>query len=191
MTSALSRRDDFRSSGDSPSGAATGRRDYLSVVTANPTRLSGLGTTATPLGNSTGTRTSLFAASNARTDLFAAIDEALRISQELVESGEASPIDRQTLEFAIKNIEPMAISMWLPPPLALPLQRGGIGFEWHSHGLNVELRFRGPFDVYAVVEDADGEVESFRGSDPLFIKRISRIDPPLQAFGTIAKIPGD
>jgi hypothetical protein len=52
------------------------------------------------------------------------------------------------------------------PPLVHPLQLGGVSFEWHDAGLNIEIRFRGPQDIFVVIEDARGEVAEFMGKDP-------------------------
>nr|WP_294551640.1 hypothetical protein [uncultured Rhodopila sp.] len=41
-----------------------------------------------------------------------------------------------------------------------------MGAEWHERGVNIELRFRRVFDVYAVIEDARGIVPDFHGRDP-------------------------
>jgi hypothetical protein len=54
----------------------------------------------------------------------------------------------------------------LDVPLISPMRRGGLSAEWHERGMNIELRFRGPRDVYAVIEDARGAIEDFRGRDP-------------------------
>jgi len=51
-------------------------------------------------------------------------------------------------------------------PLVHPLQLGGVSFEWHDAGLNIEIRFRGPQDIFVVIEDARGELPEFMGKDP-------------------------
>lgn len=64
----------------------------------------------------------------------------------------------------------------LPAPLITPLQGGGLGAEWHEWGLNIELRFRPHEDsasyrrVYALIEDAHGEIGSSYNYDNDFSK---------------------
>ena len=99
-------------------------------------------------------------------DAFAAvIREAIELAASLSEEGEFAPINRQTYEYAIKSLLPLVGAFALPAPLLLPLENGGIGAEWHDRGLNIELRFRAPYDVYAVIEDARGTVEPLHGRD--------------------------
>ncbi len=45
-------------------------------------------------------------------------------------------------------------------PLLTPLQGGGLGAEWHAFGLNIELRYRGPYDTYVLIEDVRGRLET-------------------------------
>jgi hypothetical protein len=78
---------------------------------------------------------------------------------------EGDPVDSQTLQYAALSLSPLITFLELPTPLILPLQNGGIGAEWHASGMNIELRYRKPYDVYAVLEDARGATP-FRGRDP-------------------------
>jgi hypothetical protein len=94
-----------------------------------------------------------------------ALNEALALNFAMVDAEDGDPLDNQTLQYAIQSLLPLIASLELPTPLILPLQAGGIGAEWHICGMNVELRFRKPYDVYALVEDARGGT-SFRGRDP-------------------------
>lgn len=92
--------------------------------------------------------------------------EAIDLSAVLVANDEAIGINPQTLEFASQTLLPLVVSLALAPPLILPLQNGGIGAEWHSAGMNIELRFRRPFDVYAMIEDSQGVTPTCHGRDP-------------------------
>jgi hypothetical protein len=102
-----------------------------------------------------------------RIDKFAeAVNEALELSNTMAASEESDPLDEQTFLYAIQSLVPLIMSLKLPPPLILPLQSGGIGAEWHTGGMNIELRFRKPYDIYAVFEDARGAIEPFHSRDP-------------------------
>jgi hypothetical protein len=94
-----------------------------------------------------------------------ALSEALELNATMVEAEEGDRIDDQTLQYAVQSLVPLIASHELPAPLILPLQNGGIGAEWHTSGMNIELRFRKPYDVYALLEDARGNTP-FHGRDP-------------------------
>lgn len=93
------------------------------------------------------------------------LSDALKLNATMLDADEADPIDNQTLQYAVQSLLPLIASLELPALLILPLQNGGIGAEWHASGMNIELRFRKPYDVYALLEDAQGTT-SFRGRDP-------------------------
>jgi hypothetical protein len=99
-----------------------------------------------------------------------ALRDALELSDTMIADEAGEPIDNQTLIYAIQTLEPLVMSLKLPPPLMLPLQNGGIGAEWHTSGMNIELRFRKPYDVYAVLEDAQGAVPQYHGRDPHLVQ---------------------
>jgi hypothetical protein len=83
-----------------------------------------------------------------------------------LEMAAADEIDQPHLEIwksALLKILPYA--SLITAPLVHPLQLGGVGLEWHDHGMNIELRFRGEDDVFAVIEDARGELQEFYGRD--------------------------
>jgi len=95
-----------------------------------------------------------------------ALTDALELSDTMVAAEEGDPVDHQTLLYAIQSLVPLVVSLKVSPPLILPLQNGGIGAEWHTSGMNIELRFRKPYDIYAVLEDARGAIEPFHSRDP-------------------------
>ena len=97
--------------------------------------------------------------------LFEAVRDAILLNGEMLAAEEGDPLDSQTLQYALQSLAPLIISLRLPPPLILPLQGGGIGAEWHTSGMNIELRFRKPYDVYALLEDARGTTP-YHGRDP-------------------------
>jgi len=94
-----------------------------------------------------------------------ALRDACELSNAMIAEGEISPIDFQTLHYATQSLLPLVGSLKLPPPLILPLQNGGIGTEWHAFGMNIELRFRKPYEVYAVFEDARGVISPYHDRD--------------------------
>jgi hypothetical protein len=91
--------------------------------------------------------------------------DAIELSKTMVAEDEAAPINDQTYFYAFSVLAPFIIDMELPVPLILPLQNGGIGAEWHDHGMNIELRFRNPYHIYAVLEDARGVIPPLHGRD--------------------------
>ncbi len=104
-----------------------------------------------------------------------ALRDALELSDTMIADEAGDPIDNQTMIYAIQSLEPLFMSLNLPPPLVLPLQNGGIGTEWHTSGMNIELRFRKPYDVYAVLEDAQGAVPPYHGRDPHLVQSRSAL----------------
>ena len=60
------------------------------------------------------------------------------------------PHGQATVDYAVQSLLPIIKRYKLPAPLMLPLQNAGIGFERHTGGMNIELRFRKPYQVYAV-----------------------------------------
>lgn len=108
------------------------------------------------------------AVSNAKTEAFSnTIREVVELSNAMVVEGEGDEIDLYVLQYAVQSLSPFIVALSLAPPIMLPLRNGGIGAEWHDHGMNIELRFRRLFDVYAVVEDIRGIVPAYHGRDPL------------------------
>jgi hypothetical protein len=99
-----------------------------------------------------------------------AVNEALELSNTMVASEESDPLDYQTFVYAIQSLVPLIAALKVPSPLILPLQSGGIVAEWHTGGMNIELRFRKPYDIYAVLEDARGVIEAFHGRDPDLVR---------------------
>jgi hypothetical protein len=99
-------------------------------------------------------------------EFYLALSEAREISRAMVSEEDARPMDKQTVAFAVQSLLPIIKQYKLPPPLILPLQNAGVGVEWHIGGMNIELRFRGPYHVYAVLEDAQSAIPEYHGRDP-------------------------
>jgi len=104
--------------------------------------------------------------------------DALRHHAAMLYEGEIDPIDVQTWQFAWQSLSGIAETYDLVPPLIAPLQGGGVGVEWHDRGLNIELRFRAPYKVYAAIEDARNSIEPWSDFDPFF----SHVLPALQSL---------
>jgi hypothetical protein len=101
--------------------------------------------------------------------LATAIIEALTEGRCMAEDGELEPPDADTWNAACRALTAFLAGPFaeaLDVPLISPMRRGGLSAEWHERDMNIELRFRGPRDVYAVIEDARGAIGDFRGSDP-------------------------
>jgi hypothetical protein len=99
-----------------------------------------------------------------------ALGDAIEVSETMVSEEEASPFDGQTFNYAVSVLAPLFIEMEIPAPLVLPLQNGGIGAEWHAFGMNIELRFRNPYHVYAVIEDVQLTIPRFHGRDSNLVR---------------------
>ena len=92
-----------------------------------------------------------------------AFDTAAELAAEMLAANEMDAADPVIWRFALESFLPFA---WLiSPPLVNPLQLGGLSCEWHEHGMNIEVRFRGVSDVFTIVEDALGEMPDFHGRD--------------------------
>jgi len=108
-------------------------------------------------------------------EFYSALDEARQLSRTMVAEDEAIPMDKQTVDYAVQSLLPIIKRYKLPPPLMLPLQNAGIGVEWHTAGMNIELRFRKPYQVYAVLEDAHGAIRDYHGPDPDLVRASSAL----------------
>lgn len=99
-------------------------------------------------------------------ELFDAFDSALDMALECAIADEMDPPKRDTWIFAWCILVIHTAAVPVPLPLLSPLQLGGLSAEWHTRGMNIELRFRGFNDVFVVIEDARNEVSEYHGRDP-------------------------
>lgn len=142
-----------------PAGEATTQLAVRQPLTVSPSRATG-------------------AAYDRLDALSAALLDALAEARSMAEDGEMEAPDADTW-----NAANLALTAFLAGPLAealdmpliSPMRRGGLSAEWHERGMNIELRFRGPHDVYAVIEDARGEIADFRGRDPHLMRAAGAI----------------
>ena len=98
-------------------------------------------------------------------DFALAFNEAVELSESMVSDDEGMPLNSQTWTYAAQELISIVSALDIPLPLMLPLQNGGVGAEWHDSGLNIELRFRNPYQVYAVLEDARGIIPELQDYD--------------------------
>jgi hypothetical protein len=99
-----------------------------------------------------------------RRELFEGLMAAADTAFELAAEDEADPPSASVWAYARVALERLGESV--STPMFTPLQLGGISAEWHEHGMNIELRFRGVQEVFVVIEDAKGELPDFHGPDP-------------------------
>ena len=75
------------------------------------------------------------------------------------DSYRARPVDPFCAAAAISFILDY-ISKWMPPPSAVPTNRGGVQLEWHCNGLDIEIEFASPSRLHFAFEDRrTGETE--------------------------------
>lgn len=97
-----------------------------------------------------------------------AMFESIDIMQEMVLADEIGLPDINIWRLALSKIGPYVGD--INPPLAYPLQLGGLSLEWHENGINLEIRFYSEDKIYVVVEDAKRDLEEFHGQDKGFLK---------------------
>lgn len=64
----------------------------------------------------------------------------------------ASAIDHDTLIFAV-DVLGQFLRPSLPEPQIVPTSQGGLQFEWHINGVDLEIEVREPFSVGLYFED--------------------------------------
>jgi hypothetical protein len=97
-------------------------------------------------------------------------NEAIDLSNAMTTEDEAAPLNIQTWTYAARELISLLLAFDVRLPLILPLQNGGIGVEWHERGLNIELRFRKPYQVYVVLEDARNVIPTLHDYDANFVQ---------------------
>jgi len=72
----------------------------------------------------------------------------------------AKPITKEKFNFAI-GLLGRTMRANTPTPIVIPMVRGGVQLEWHSHGINLEISIYSPRDVRIFAEDvrSDDSVE--------------------------------
>jgi len=64
-----------------------------------------------------------------------------------------SPIDHETLIFSI-DVLGQFLRPSLPEPQIVPTPHGGLQFEWHTNGVDLEIEVREPYAVGIYFEDS-------------------------------------
>ena len=79
----------------------------------------------------------------------------------------APPIDRAVAPYGLELLLTVSLPD-TPQPSVVPLSSGGVQFEWHCRGIDLEIEIPGP-GRYAVLYTRDGEdveLEGHRGDFP-------------------------
>jgi hypothetical protein len=64
----------------------------------------------------------------------------------------ARPINREIVLFALQLLcETMPTDT--PAPTVIPTNRGGVQFEWHTRGIDLEIEIQSPERIYVSYED--------------------------------------
>ncbi len=97
-------------------------------------------------------------------DFLLAFSIGLDCAKDMVADDAADPPNAQIWEHAIGAMADFA--GYVPVPLVLPLQLGGVSVEWHEHDIDLEILFRTDSSPYTVIDDVRAECSPFRGRDP-------------------------
>jgi hypothetical protein len=76
----------------------------------------------------------------------------------------AIPVDPATAQAAEALLMPL--SRGVPAPSFMPGPNGDAWAIWGEAGLSIEICFRGPDDIFAMIDDTWNEVEDFEDVDP-------------------------
>lgn len=91
----------------------------------------------------------------------------------------AVPVDENVVVFSL-TILPLIMGDATPPPQIVPTSEGGLQFDWHEGGIDLEVEIAGPFRIRAYFEDAHSveswEKEFTRDVGPL-ADAVRRLDP--------------
>jgi hypothetical protein len=101
------------------------------------------------------------------------------------------PVRPRVLAFALSSLSRfVSIS---PAPSFSPGGEGDLWALWAAHGLDIELHFRRPEDVFAMISDARREIEPFEGDDPeLDVTSRALVALGNRAYGAVlAKVPDE
>lgn len=84
-------------------------------------------------------------------------------------SHNAKPIRKENVSYAVALLGHV-MSRDTPSPDVVPMVRGGVQLEWHTHGVNVEISIYSPGDVRFAAEDVRGTEEPVEGGlDPIVV----------------------
>jgi hypothetical protein len=80
------------------------------------------------------------------TELLSAFTAAYEIATQTAADDEMDLPNLSIWGLALTVLVGLGRSLDVSTPLMTPLQLGGLAAEWHEHGLNIEIRFRGAAD---------------------------------------------
>lgn len=161
--------EDFLDSGNFGRGVGRRVETPVSVMEFQPPPGAALGL-ATPSG--------IKARARKIKDFFEALQAGILLAISLVADDEIDVPDLNLWKSTISKM--LSYAGQISAPLVHPLQLGGVSFEWHDAGMNIEIRFRGEQDIFVVIEDARQEIPEFYGKDPSLHKAG-------QALGTLIR----
>ena len=84
----------------------------------------------------------------------------------------AQPIDPVTAAYAAAVLQKL-LSADDPSPSVVPTSRGGILFEWHEGGIDLEVDIRSPSSIHVSFEDDANEEEYERAKFDLIQEKLN------------------
>ena len=97
-------------------------------------------------------------------NFYQAFNLGLDCANEMVAVDAMDPPDAHVWEQALAAVAGFA--GYVPLPLVIPLQLGGVSVEWHTHDIDLEIRFRAGSPPFVLTDDVRGEYPTFQGRDP-------------------------
>jgi len=87
----------------------------------------------------------------------------------------ARPVDRQYVEFALEKLLPAIMEDGTFFPEVVPTKRGGIQFEWHMCGIDLEVEILSPENVRISYEKLDAPEEEWEEAITSDFERLAEI----------------
>ena len=97
-------------------------------------------------------------------NFYQAFNLGLDCANEMVADDAMDPPDAQVWEQALDAV--VGFAGYVPLPLVTPLQLGGVSVEWHTHDIDLEIRFRAGAPPFVLTDDVRDEYPTFQGRDP-------------------------
>ena len=79
-------------------------------------------------------------------------DEILKLPANWNSYG-AHQVDPECIKFALEELLPFAMRPSIPAPVIVPTNRGGIVLEWHTRGIDLEVKVVAPACLHIFYED--------------------------------------
>ncbi len=97
-------------------------------------------------------------------NFYQAFNLGLDCANEMMAEDAIDPPAPQIWEQALEAV--VGFAGYVPLPLVIPLQLGGVSVEWHIYDIDLEVRFRADTPPFVLTDDVRGEFQAFRGRDP-------------------------